>query len=123
MEEEVLKRIQDIRKNKGYSYENLAHELGLSPAAYRKIELNQTKLTLERLSQIANALETKMEDLLGINTNKVYNQEITDNGIGYQDIQNLYTENKETIEKLIAQYELRIKEKDEMILLLQSISK
>lgn len=123
MEEEVLKRIQDIRKNKGYSYENLAHELGLSPAAYRKIELNQTKLTLERLSQIANALETKMEDLLGIKTNKVYNQEITDNGIGYQDIQNLYTENKETIEKLIAQYELRIKEKDEMILLLQSISK
>lgn len=97
--------------------------MGLSPAVYRKIELNQTKLTLERLSQIANALETKMEDLLGINTNKVYNQEITDNGIGYQDIQNLYTENKETIEKLIAQYELRIKEKDEMILLLQSISK
>lgn len=91
MEEEVLKRIQDIRKNKGYSYENLAHELGLSPAANRKIELNQTKLTLERLSQIANALETKMEDLLSINTNKVYNQEITDNGIGYQDIQNLYT--------------------------------
>lgn len=36
MEEEVLKRIQNIRKNKGYSYENLAHELGISPAAYRK---------------------------------------------------------------------------------------
>lgn len=34
-----------------------------------------------------------------------------------------HTENKETIEKLITQYELRIKEKDEMISLLQSISK
>ena len=123
MEEEVLKRIQNIRKNKGYSYENLAHELGISPAAYRKIELHQTKLTLERLSQIANALETKMEDLLGINSNKIYNQEVNDNGIGHQEVQTLYAENKETIEKLITQYELRIKEKDEMISLLQSISK
>ncbi|PIX08635.1 MAG: hypothetical protein COZ75_11015 [Flavobacteriaceae bacterium CG_4_8_14_3_um_filter_34_10] len=63
MEEEVLKRIQNIRKNKGFTYENLANDLNISTAAYRKIELNKTKLTLERLSQIAEALETKVEDL------------------------------------------------------------
>ncbi|PIV48401.1 MAG: hypothetical protein COS19_13990 [Flavobacteriaceae bacterium CG02_land_8_20_14_3_00_34_13] len=63
MEEEVLKRIQNIRKNKGFTYENLTNDLNISTAAYRKIELNKTKLTLERLSQIAEALETKVEDL------------------------------------------------------------
>ncbi|NCT18793.1 MAG: helix-turn-helix transcriptional regulator [Flavobacteriia bacterium] len=120
MEEEVLKRIQNIRKNKGFTYENLTNDLNISTAAYRKIELNKTKLTLERLSQIAEALETKVEDLLGLKPNKIYKQEITENSIGYQDIQNLYTENKETTEKLIAQFEARLQEKDELIQLLKS---
>jgi len=120
MEEEVLKRIQNIRKNKGFTYENLTNDLNISTAAYRKIELNKTKLTLERLSQIAEALETKVEDLLGLKPNKIYKQEITENSIGYQDIQNLYTENKETNEKLIAQFEARLQEKDELIQLLKS---
>ena len=34
----------------------MAHELNTSSAAYRKIELNQTKLTVERLFQIAKIL-------------------------------------------------------------------
>jgi DNA-binding XRE family transcriptional regulator len=38
--EEVLSKIKEFRKKKGYSYETMAHELDTSPAAYRKIELN-----------------------------------------------------------------------------------
>lgn len=119
MEEEVLKRNQSIRKNKGFSYENVANDLNISTAAYRKIELNQTKLTIERLCQIANSLDTQVEVLLGMSPNRVNKQKITENGIGYQDVQNLYSENKEATEKLIAQYEACIEEKDQIIKMLK----
>jgi transcriptional regulator with XRE-family HTH domain len=51
----------------------MANELSLTPAAYRKIETGETKLTLERLFQISEIL-----------------------------IENFYQENKEVYEKLIA---------------------
>lgn len=115
MEEEVLKRIRKARLDKGYSYENLAHELNISPSAYRKIELNETKLTLERLNQISKALEIKIERLLGILPNKIYKQKVAENGSGYQDIKGLYVESKDTLLKLVEQYEMRIQEKDDLI--------
>lgn len=119
MEEKVLERIRKARINKGYSYENMANELNISTSAYRKIELNETKLTLERLCQISNALETKIEQFLGISPNKIYKQTVAENGFGYQDIKHLYTENKEVSAKLIDQYEKRLQEKDDIIKLLK----
>ncbi len=79
----------------------MAEELKLSPAAYRKIETNQTKLTVEKFYQIAQILDAKVSDLLDFNADKVYKQEIHDNGIGHQEIQNLYADNKETADKFI----------------------
>lgn len=64
--ETVRKNITKIRKEKGLSYENMAHELGISPPAYRKIELGQTHLTVDRLGQIASILQTEVALLLGI---------------------------------------------------------
>lgn len=99
--ENVLEKIKEYRKKKGYSYEVMAHELNTSPAAYRKIETNQTKLTVERLQQIATILEAKIEDLLDIKADKIYHQDLKDSSIGHQEVQNLYSENKETNEKFI----------------------
>jgi transcriptional regulator with XRE-family HTH domain len=119
--ENVLDKIKEFRKKRGYTYEAMAHELNTSPAAYRKIELNQTKLTVERLMQISSILEAKLEDLLDIKSDKLYRQEIKDNGIGYQDVEHFYTENKEMIAKIDFLYNERIKDKDSMIHQLTSI--
>jgi transcriptional regulator with XRE-family HTH domain len=119
--EEILSKIKEHRKRKGFSYENMAHELNTSSAAYRKIELNQTKLTVERLFQIAQILETKVEDLLDIKADKFYKQDIKDNGIGHQEIQNLYTDNKEKTEKIEQLYEERLKDKDFVIIQMQKM--
>lgn len=107
--ENILEKIKEHRKKKGYSYENMAHELNTSPAAYRKIEMNQTKLTVERLMQISTILEAKIEDLMDIKADKIYNQELKDNSIGHQEVQNLYHENKETNEKFISALQEEIK--------------
>ena len=51
--EHVLRRIQEIRKQKGYSHEYIAQELEISQVAYTKLERNETKLTVERLYKIS----------------------------------------------------------------------
>jgi transcriptional regulator with XRE-family HTH domain len=120
--EEVLLKIKEYRKKKGFSYENMAHELNTSAAAYRKIELNQTKLTVERLQQIAQILEAKIEDLLDLKANSEFNQTNNENATGYQQqIENYFQENKEKSEKIEQLYESRLKDKDVLIAQLQKI--
>ncbi len=99
--EDIVTRIKEFRKKKGYTYDAMAEELKLSPAAYRKIETNQTKLTVEKLYQIAQILDAKVSDLLDFNADKAYKQEINENGVGYQAIEHFYADNKETADKFI----------------------
>uniref|UniRef100_UPI00404888C5 helix-turn-helix domain-containing protein n=1 Tax=Flavobacterium sp. TaxID=239 RepID=UPI00404888C5 len=56
--ENVIEKIKDIRKEKGYSHEYMAHMLDISQVAYSKIEKQETKLSVERLFKIAEILET-----------------------------------------------------------------
>ena len=92
----ILERIIKKRKKKGYSYENMAEELALSPSGYRKIETGETKLLVERMFQIATVLDIPINKLLDI-------EEPEKN------------ENKEVLKKLIASYENLLKEKEEQI--------
>ncbi len=120
--EEVSKKIKDFRKKKGFSYENMAQELNMSTAAYRKIEMNITKLTVERLFNIAEILETTIGELLDIQPKNQLHQVNQDNATGYlQQIENFHQENKEKFEKIEALYEARLKDKDLIIAQLQEI--
>lgn len=119
--ENVVNKIREFRKKKGYSHETMAHELNMSQPAYSKIEKNETKLSVERLFEIANILETPVEKFLEINPNNVYNQTLNDSAIIYQDFENLHQDNKEKSEKIEILYEARLKDKDAMITQLQKI--
>jgi transcriptional regulator with XRE-family HTH domain len=111
--EKVIYKIKEIRKDKGYSHEYMAHLLDISQVAYSKIEKNETKLTVERLFKIAEILEAKIEDVLDIKADRIYNQDLKNTSIDHQETQNMYQDNKEVYEKLIAS-------KDEQIALLKS---
>jgi transcriptional regulator with XRE-family HTH domain len=120
--EEVVSKIKEFRKKKGYSYETMAHELDTSASAYRKIELNQTKLTVERLFQIAKILDEKVVDILDINPNNQLNQTNNDTATGYQQqIENYFQENKEKSEKIEMLYEARLRDKDVIINTLKEV--
>lgn len=117
----VLENIIKFSKQKGLSYENMANDLGLSVGAYRKIELNQTHLTVERLYQIADILETNTAQLLGIEREQ-YNQTNKDHSTGYlQKIENFYQENKETHEKLFSSQRDTIATQNETITTLKTL--
>jgi len=60
----VAVNIRKIREHLNYTQEYLAMKLNISQNAYSKIELGYTKITLERLYQIAQVLEVDLIDLI-----------------------------------------------------------
>ncbi|RFZ81244.1 XRE family transcriptional regulator [Mucilaginibacter terrenus] len=60
----VAANIRNKREELNYTQEYLAAKLKISQNAYSKIELGYTKITLERLFQIAEVLETELMDLI-----------------------------------------------------------
>ena len=97
----LIKKIAITRVKKGFSFENMAHELSITPAAYRKIEIGETKLTVERLFQISKILSASLPELLEIG-HDLFQQTNNENSIGYlQKIENFYQESKEISKALI----------------------
>ena len=60
---EVASNIRKIREQKNYTQDYLAAKLDISQNAYSKIELGYSKLTLDRLFQIAIILEVEVMQL------------------------------------------------------------
>lgn len=58
--------IRNKREYRNYTQEYLAAKLNISQNAYSKIELGYTKITLERLFQIADILEFSVAELLEV---------------------------------------------------------
>ncbi len=117
--EKVLIKIRDARKDKGYSHENMAMELGISQGAYTNLENNESRLSVERLIQIAQILDKPIYSFFEVSPQNIFNQNLKDNSIGHQQVQNLYHENRETLGKLLASYEQQISNMQEIIDLLK----
>lgn len=110
--EKIIEKISQLRNRKGFTYENMADELELTPAAYRKIETGETKLSVERLFRISNILETSVNEFLELdgisqNQNNYHNENVYQ-----QKIEHFYQENKDITEQLI-------RAKDQLIEILQ----
>jgi Predicted transcription factor, homolog of eukaryotic MBF1 len=120
--EQVLKNIKKTRNIRGYSLENMATELNISDSTYRKIENNQTNLSLERFLQIAKILDVSINELIGEKSHRDYNQHHNEQGtfIGHQEFENYYQENKETTNKLLNSLESAINRQQEEILFLRA---
>lgn len=113
--------IRKVRELRGYSQEYVANKLNISQASYARMESEDTKITVDRLFQIAKILETNVSDFFdnsGINIHsQVYNGEAYCNGY----IQNLVVENKDTVNKLIELYKAQLQDKDNQIEYLKSL--
>ena len=125
--EKILQQIKDMRNTKGFSHEYMANEMRISTSAYRKIESNETKLTVERLFQIAEVLQTPVDKFLETKLSNVFyqnnNHEIG-TFIGNQDVENYYhQENRETTQKLIQNLEREITHLQEEVVFLRDIVK
>jgi len=124
--EEVLQKIKDIRNVKGFSHEYMANEMKISTSAYRKIESNETKLTVERLFQISEILQTPVNKFISAKQSNIFYQNNNDSGTGtfIQDVENFYhQENRETTQKLIQTMEREMAHLREEIAFLREMAK
>ena len=117
--EKVINKIVQERTRKGYSYENMAEELCLSVPAYRKLEIGETKLSVERLFQISMILEVPVEELLELNGERRVQNNYHNDAVYQQKIEHFYQENKEITEQLIKAKDELIRVKDTFIAELQ----
>lgn len=60
----LTENIRAIREKLGYSQEYMAMKLGIGQNGYSKIELGYTRITVERLFEIAKILNTDVFVLL-----------------------------------------------------------
>jgi len=110
---EIGSKLKKIRENKRFSQQEIADILNISQRTYSNMESNKTKIGIAQLSKLSEILDFDLLELLqeqGLVLNQ-NNNEFKDNSNGIV-INNLS-------EKLIDQYENRLKEKDEHIQLLK----
>ena len=69
----VHEKIRLVRQLKGWSQEDVANKLGMSPNGYGSIERGETDVNLSRLEQIAEMFGIKLSDLLELNEKNVFN--------------------------------------------------
>ena len=107
-------RIKRIREYRNYTQQHMADRLELSQNAYCKIENGTTKLTTDRLEEIAGILDVPVETILS-SEKQIFNLEnnTIDKFYGY--IENLQEENKEIITAIQAQTDI-FKQQNELLL-------
>ena len=101
-------KLRTLRTAKGYETVDMAEKLGISISTYGRYERNETVPDLNMLEKIAKEYEISLADLL------------TDDKIILSSEQKNGTSNNALMlnqlsDKLIEQYEIRIREKDETI--------
>ena len=106
----LYQRIKDTREEKKISQEYIAHELSLSQSQYSRREKGEVKFLADELLTIARILEVSIAQLYGESGNSFAVH--TQNGGNFGQYISVS-------EKLIEQYEARLKEKDEMIQILK----
>ena len=103
----LYQKVKAIRESKKLSQSYLAYELGLDQSQYSRREKGEVQFVPEEIIKISHLLKTTISDL--------FSESET---LCKKAIQN--TENLILIsEKLIEQYEFRLREKDELINILR----
>jgi transcriptional regulator with XRE-family HTH domain len=111
-------KLKQLRELKNFTQEHMAQQLGLTTRAYSKIESGETQLTINRLNEIAKILEVDPIEALGFDHQNIFNnckQEGNNNTMG--------TSSYQIPDKLIEQYESRIRHLEDEIVFLRALVK
>jgi transcriptional regulator with XRE-family HTH domain len=114
---EIGNKLKSLRIEKGFETIMMADRLGISDTTYRRYERNESTPDLNMLEKIAKALDKNIFDLLPETIN--YSNVKQKGGVAFAYNSTI----NQLSEKLIEQYELRIKEKNDMIALLKETKK
>jgi transcriptional regulator with XRE-family HTH domain len=115
MDKRLGGKIRQIRELKGFSQDYVAAQLGISQRAYSKLERDEIKLDWDKITSISKIFEMEPTDLVSFDDNLVFHN-CTQSGKFNQFINQIP-------DKLIEQYEARIKALEEEVLFLRGLVK
>lgn len=97
---DILRNIDAIRRNKGYSQEYLASQIGIKQAGFSLIMSGERELKYNTLLQIANALQESVIDIIAYPDKYVLNR---DNNISTETVLQIKLDNdkKEQVLKIV----------------------
>lgn len=78
-------KIRVLRETKGLSQDNLAFELGITQPSYARLEKDDDRISITRLIQISKVLKTTVSELIDEKTQKIINQQNSENPCAYVD--------------------------------------
>jgi transcriptional regulator with XRE-family HTH domain len=99
-------KVKHLRESKRLSQDNVAFELGLNQSQYSRRETGNIHFTADELNKLSKLLEVSMDDLFS-DDSVVFNNNNQRGGY--------FGQNIEIPTQLVEQYELRLKEKDQLI--------
>lgn len=106
----IEEKIKNLRELKNFTQEFMAEQLGISQAAYSKIESGATKLSYSKIIDIAKIFGVQVEELLAFDSQKYFNSfnnvKGSNNGsvtinVEEGDVKNLYEDKIKLLEKLL----------------------
>ncbi len=92
-------RIKKIREGKGISQEAMAMELNITQSSYGRLEKNDNRLTVPKLTKIAKVLDVSIAYLFDEKTAKVIQQQHNENAQAYN-VETIINSDKEHIVSL-----------------------
>ena len=97
---DILRNIDTIRRNKGYSQEYLASQIGIKQAGFSLIMSGERELKYNTLLQIANALQESVIDIIAYPEKYVLSR---DNNISAETVLQIKLDNdkKEQVLKIV----------------------
>jgi len=111
----IHSKLRNARTQKGYSQEYMVDSLGISQKQYSRLENGESGIRLDYLEKICEKLEINPQDLFAGEVK----QENQNQSGGFAN--SAYLIVNEFSEKLIEQYEKRLKDKDDEISFLRSL--
>jgi transcriptional regulator with XRE-family HTH domain len=115
MDKKLGTKIRQIRELKGFSQEYVASKIGITQRAYSKMERDEIKLDWNKITTIAQVFEMDPMDMVSFDDNLIFNN-CHQSGKANHIINQIP-------EKLIEQYESRIKFLEEELSFLRTLIK
>ncbi len=109
----VNDKVKLLRNTHQLTQEEMASRLGINTNSYAKLERGETRLSVDRLEQIANIFEVDLMELMSLGEKNVvyFNDNSTNNGNGI----NLTLPNKSDSSAIITTKLTRIRDKQKKL--------
>jgi transcriptional regulator with XRE-family HTH domain len=109
-------KIKKVRELKNLTQEHVAEQVGMTTSGYSRIERGEVRVSVERLEQIARAIDVHPNDLTNFDQNVFFTNGGTTNEYSIR-------ADKELLQQMIATYEARIADLKDEIQFLRGVLK